>query len=233
MSELRDLVGKRVGTNEWPATGNTWSRAVLREAGIKIESINWWVGLIAGASAGRPQGDLPPYVQEGPPNKSLTQMLLDGDLDALMSQAPKEFYEPNSPIVRLIPDYRRAEQEYLRRTGIYPAHHIVGIRSELFDREPWVARSLYLALDESKRRWQESRRKLTDTTPWVQADVEESTALIGQDWSPSGVEPNRKTIQTLCDELHAQGLVAQPIDSAIVFREFERVMGGTAAAARA
>ena len=159
-------------------------------------------------------------------------MLLDGDLDALMSQAPKEFFEPNSPIVRLIPDYRRAEQEYFRRTGVYPVHHIVGIRRELFDREPWVARSLYLALDESKRRWHESRRKLTDTTPWAQADIEESTALIGHDWSPNGVEPNRKTIQTLCDELHAQGLLAQPIDGATVFGEFERAMGGAAVAAR-
>ena len=53
MSGLQDLVGKRVGTNEWPATGNTWSRAVLRESGIRIDSIKWSVGLIAGASAGR------------------------------------------------------------------------------------------------------------------------------------------------------------------------------------
>src|SRR5687768_16135573 len=27
---LKDLAGKRIGTNEWPATGNTWSRALLR-----------------------------------------------------------------------------------------------------------------------------------------------------------------------------------------------------------
>src|SRR4051794_35827637 len=55
LSSIKDLVGKRVGTNEWPATGNTWSRAMIREAGVQIDSIKWTVGFIAGASAGRPQ----------------------------------------------------------------------------------------------------------------------------------------------------------------------------------
>lgn len=219
--DLEGLVGKRVGTNEWPATGNTWSRATLREAGIAIDSIKWTVGFIAGASAGRPQGDLPLYVKEAEGGRSLTEMLIAGELDALMSAAPRELYEPNSPIVRLFPDFRTAEQEYYRRTGIFPAHHIIGIRRDLFDREPRVARGLYTVLDQSKSRWQESRRKLAETTPWLQADIEDATAMIGHDWSPNGVEPNRKMIQTLCDELLAQDLLAKPLAAAAVFAEFE------------
>lgn len=30
LGDVTDLAGKRVGTNEWPATGNTWTRVVLR-----------------------------------------------------------------------------------------------------------------------------------------------------------------------------------------------------------
>ena len=226
---LQDLVGKRVGTNEWPATGNTWSRAVLREAGIAIDSIQWLVGYIAGASAGRPQGDLPAYVQDATGgDKSLTQMLLDGELDALMSQAPKEFYEPNSPIVRLFKDFRTAEQQYYQRTGIFPAHHIVGVRQELYEREPWVLRSLFDAFDASKKRSQANRVKLSDTSPWIQADLEDARSLMGADWSPYGVEPNRKMIQTLCDELQAQGLLANSVDGNDVFREFQEAARGAA-----
>lgn len=232
LNSIQDLVGKRVGTNEWPATGNTWSRAMIREAGVEIPSIKWTVGFIAGASAGRPQGDLPPYVTEAPDGQSLTQMLLNGDLDALMSQTPKEFYDPDSPIVRIYPDFRKDEQAYYQRTGIYPAHHIVGVRKELADREPWVLRSLFNALEESKQRHFASRRKLADTTPWVLADIEEATAVIGEDWSPSGVEPNAKMIQHLCDELYAQGLTSKIVDGSTIFTQFEKAMAGEAAAAR-
>src|SRR5438105_690793 len=45
---LKDLDGKRVGTNEWPATGNTWSRAILRRDGVPLDRIRWWVGSVDG-----------------------------------------------------------------------------------------------------------------------------------------------------------------------------------------
>lgn len=227
LRELKDLAGKRIGTNEWPATGNTWSRALLREQGVSIEGINWLVGSIDGPPSGRSQGDLPPHVKENTTDRSLRDLLVGGQLDALMCPTPpKGFYDADSPVVRLIPDYRRAELEYLRRTGLYPAHHIIGIRRELFDREPWVAQSLYRALDESKMRWQQSRRRLAETTPWLLNEIEDVTAILGEDWQPSGVEPNRTMVQALCDELQAQGLLARPLAEAGVFAELEKVMRG-------
>ena len=227
LRRLEDLAGQRIGTNEWPATGNTWSRALLREAGVAIDGIDWLVGSIDGGPSKRSQDHLPPHVREETTGRPLRDMLIAGELDALMCPIPpRGFYDADSSIVRLIPDYRRAEQEYCRRTGLYPTHHIVGIRRELFDREPWVARGLYRALDGSKMRWQESRRRLADTTPWLLTEIEESTALLGEDWQPSGVEPNRKMVQALCDELLAQGLIDRPLRESVVFSEFEGVMRG-------
>ncbi len=49
LQSFSDLVKKRIGTNEWPATGTTWSRAVLRDAGVKLEEIQWWIGSVDGA----------------------------------------------------------------------------------------------------------------------------------------------------------------------------------------
>ena len=223
---LTDLAGKRVGTNEWPATGNTWSRAALREQGVAIEGISWWVGSINGAPSNRPQGALPPHVQPCPPGRTLLEMLLNGELDALMCpKPPRGFHEPDGPIVRLLPDYRRAEQEYHRRTGVYPAHHIVGLRRGVFERDPWLAASLYRALDGSIRRWSAESRPLTELTPWMLAELEEVGALMGPRWNANGVEPNRPMIQALCDELHAQGLIGRPLEAAAVFAEFEAANG--------
>lgn len=225
LRELKDLEGKRVGIDEWPATGNTWSRAALREQGVRIDAINWWVGTIDG-TVGRPQGTLPSYVRLSAPGRTLRDMLLEGELDVLMCPfPPKGFYEPDSPIVRLIRDFRRAEQEYYRRTGIYPAHHIVGIRREEFDLNPWVACSLYEALDRSLNVWLETRKQVPETPPWMLAEIEETIALMGLDWRASGIEPNRVMIQALCDELFAQCLIAKPLAGESVFAEFKQVMG--------
>ena len=152
-------------------------------------------------------------------------MLLVRDLDALMCPwPPKGFYEADSPIVRLIPDYRAAEQAYYLRTGLYPGQHIVGIRRELVERDPWIVRSVYQALDEAMKLWIEWRWHLAETTPWMLADFEETAALMGRNWQPNGVEANRKVIQAMCEEQYAQGLVATPDDPTDVFAEFEQVM---------
>jgi 4,5-dihydroxyphthalate decarboxylase len=224
LSGLADLAGRRVGTNEWPATGNTWSRAALREQGVAIEGMRWWVGSVDGAPSNRPQGVLPPYVQPCPPDRTLLELLLAGELDALMCpKPPRGFRDPSGPVVRLLPDYRLVEQAYYRRTGVYPAHHIVGVRRELFERQPRMALSLYRALDGSVRRWAAESRPLAELTPWMLAELEEIDGLMGTGWRANGVEPNHRMIQTLCDELHAQGLVERRLEASALFAEFEAV----------
>ena len=59
--------------------------------------------------------------------------------------------------------------------------HVVGMRREVFDCCPWAVKSLYSALEASKTAWQARRRRLADTHRWTLAEIEESTALIGED----------------------------------------------------
>src|SRR5438132_569221 len=88
LRDLGDLAGRRIGTNEWPATGNTWSRAALRERGVEIEGIAWSVGTVDAPSPGAIKDPLPAHVQPAPAGRSLRAMLLDGELDALMIAYP-------------------------------------------------------------------------------------------------------------------------------------------------
>jgi 4,5-dihydroxyphthalate decarboxylase len=220
---FRDLAGKRVGTNEWPATGNTWTRAAAREQGLDLRSVRWVVGSIDGGT--RASGDrLPDNVSYAESDEGLVDLLVDGRLDALACpDPPRGFYDQNSAVVRLLVDYRGAERAYYERTGVYPAYHIVGFRKNLFDENPTALLRVYDALERSKKFWESLRLAECDTSPWLQADLEETRNLMGADWQPYGVEPNARMIAYFCDEMLAQGLITRLVAPADLFAEFEEL----------
>lgn len=227
---LADLKGKKVGTNDWPATGNTWKRKYLYDAGVDIDQIKWFVGEVPGAVAnGRPQGDLPPFVTDVRDQKvSLLDLLKSGEIDALMGAGPKEADDAESGIVRLYEDYRSVEQAYYRRTGIFPIHHFIGVRRSLFERHPEVVRSLYELLENSKQYWKKTREEgvaITDSTPWYDQDLRETRRLIGHDWQPRGVAANRRTIEILLAELRRQLLLKSDLTVDKIFADFTSIYG--------
>jgi 4,5-dihydroxyphthalate decarboxylase len=225
-TSARDLEGRRVGLNAWKTTGNTWTRAALREEGAELSGISWVVGPMDGsgrdAAHHKPQLDLPPSVSPTPPGRTLEGMLLDGELDAMMSPAPPPSFYGARTTVRLYANYRRVEQDYYRRTAVCPAHHLVVIRREVVERDPTTAVRLYDALERSKCRWQARRRALVDTTPWFQDEIDEATRVFGGDWQPNGVAANSRMIAALCREQFEQGLVERRLDPEQVFAEFAR-----------
>lgn len=222
---FEDIAGGRVGTNEWPATGNTWARAAAREAGIDLKAISWVVGSIDGGPTGR-DDELPSHVTYAGEGVHMVDLLLHGELDALVCPAPPaNFYEEDSPVVRLLADPWAAEREYFQRTGIYPAHHIAALRREVFDARPEVAIELFTTFERGRREWQASRTRLGDTSPWVLADIERARDLMGVDWQPGGIDANAHMTAALCEELFEQGLIETRVDPAIVFEDFARLIG--------
>jgi 4,5-dihydroxyphthalate decarboxylase len=224
---LTDLAGRRIGTNEWLATGNTWARAVLRDAGVRVDEIHWWVGSVDGepGKATQQQDTLPPHVRRASSDRTLCDMLLAGDLDALMCpRPPKEFYAAGSAIVRLLPDYQKEERDYFARTGLRPVAHIVGVRRHVYDESPEVIETAYRALEASKRLWQTRLWRLGDALPWLLPALEETRAAFGPDWSPNGVEPNRNTLETLLAEERAQGLISKEVRVEELFAEFQMMV---------
>jgi 4,5-dihydroxyphthalate decarboxylase len=227
-ADLKELEGKRIGMDGWPHSGNTWTRVLLREAGIDIWKISWVIAPVEGP-APAPRGDAPPpdlpsNVSMGPTGRSLVDLLLDGEIDVLVTAfLPVGFFEPESALVHMIPDYRAAERAYYRRVGYCPAHHLLSVRREVVERDPWIVRSLLDAFEESKRVWRRQRRRLQDTSPWLLADLEESAALFGGDWNPYGFEPNQKMLNDFCQDQFAQRLVPAPVDPAVAFADFIRV----------
>ena len=114
---------------------------------MPLDGVRWVVGAVNPGEAAPPADALPAGVTMAPAGRTLREMLVAGELDVLVvAWAPAGFYEPDSPIVRLFPDFRRVEREYYRRTGLFPAHHIVVLRRDVVDAHPEAVRRLYTAL---------------------------------------------------------------------------------------
>ena len=225
--DMADLKGARIGMDAWPNTGNTWSRWLLREQGVGIGDARWVVGAIQPGDTPPPAADaLPAGVERAPAGRTLSEMLAADELDCLISAwTPPGFGEAGSPIVRLYPDFRAAERAHYRERGIYPAHHLVILRRELVEAHPAAVRAVYDALLRSREHSDRTRRQLHESSAWLLADLEEETQLLGPDYRPYGVAPNRAMIAAFCDEQWVQGLVPRRLDPTEVFADFERLAG--------
>ena len=127
---------------------------------------------------------------------------------------PLSFRRGNSKVRRLFPDYAAAEKDYFRRTRIYPIMHTVVIRRDIYERDPWVALSLYKALCTAKDRCYHFLAEAGSpkvSSAWLQPLLEEERAIIGPDWYPYGIEQNRPSIEALLQYAHEHGLTGRRI----------------------
>ena len=151
-----DLRGKTIGSPEWAHTAAVYMRGWLNdEHGIGLHDVHWYQ---AGANeAGRSEKvelNLPKGVKLTRVNdKSLSEMIATGEIDcALIARPPNSFLQGHPDVVRLFPNYLEMEESYYERTKVWPIMHIIAIQTRVLDEHPWVARNLYNAFVESKRR---------------------------------------------------------------------------------
>jgi 4,5-dihydroxyphthalate decarboxylase len=212
--EPRDLIGKRVGTPEFQMTAPVWIRGILADHyGVPVDSVTYYTG--GEEAPGRDEKiklDLPPNirVERIGPTKTLSQMLLDGEIDALhTARMPSSFRTGGGRVKRLFEDYPQVERNYFRDTGIFPIMHTVAIRREVYEANRWIAQSLTKAFVEAQRRCYEDLQEtaaLKGMLPWLTAHLEETRREMGDDYWPYGLERNRKTLSTFLRYHHEQGL---------------------------
>ena len=211
-----DLKGKRVGIPEWAQTAAVYSRGWLQhDAGVPLTSIEWvQAGIDTAGRTEKVDLHLPDGLRlVGEPEKTLSDMLASGEIDAAMTaNAPSAFQNGHPKVARLFPDYRDLEADYFRRTGIYPIMHVIAMRRDILDQYPWIARNLYLAFEESKNRSLERIRYEGCSNypiPWLPHYVETLTAMIGDDLFPFGIEANRKTLEAFLSYAYEQGVTGR------------------------
>lgn len=218
LDSLEKLRGKRVGDPDWAHTAGIYVRGFLmHEVGLKLEDIEW---IQAGTNRpGRHENldiKLSPQVKRrSVQDKSLDEMLLAGEVDAILSAIPpKSFVAGNPDMIRLLPDHVEVEAEYFRRTGIFPIMHFIAIRRALFEKEPWIAVNLYKAFEEAKDRSVARVRNIMIShfpLPWNPDNARRAAELFGPDIWPYGVAPNRKTLEAFLTFAYEQGVAHRPV----------------------
>jgi 4,5-dihydroxyphthalate decarboxylase len=136
-------------------------------------------------------------------------MLARGEIDGFIAPRPPSGLEANQNVGWLFPDPMRAASDYFRRTGIFPIMHLVGVRRELAERHPWLPAAVLKAFEQAKAA---ALEKLSDTSaskvtlPFVEENLKLARELMGPDFWPYGLAPNRKTLELFLRHHHSQGL---------------------------
>src|SRR5690242_15674781 len=149
----KDLEGRQVGVRAYSVTTGVWTRGIfINEYGLDALKVTWVVDDEEHVTTLK----LPANVVHAPEGKSLASMMANGELQAAFSglagigragpptgawetggQASTEVYP------ELIPDVAKTEADWFRRTGIYPIHGLITVRTEVLWKHPWIARALY------------------------------------------------------------------------------------------
>jgi len=221
---VEDLKGKRIGSPEWAHSAAVYMRGWMHnEVGVKLTDVHWYQ---AGANApGReekvelnlPEGVKITRVME----RSLSDMLASGEIDcAIIARPPTCFLEGHPDVVRLYPDYRGMEEAYYAKTKVWPIMHIIALQRRILDENPWVARNLYDAFLESKRR---SVERLLEPAvsryplPWLAAYARDMRDKFGGDPFPYGIEENRATWEQMALYTFQQGIAHRQFEPEEIF----------------
>jgi 4,5-dihydroxyphthalate decarboxylase len=216
-----DLNGRRVGVYSWAASGSVWYRHFLRDLGLDPAKVKWLVGGADAAVKVSQVAPFPPHVQDAPEGRSLADLLLAGEIDAVFVPIPPRKYQSvDGPIVRLIPDFRPVEKRYFEKTRCYPPQHVVVVRKEVWERDRSIGRRLVSALNECEARFQENQHLFPYASPWLIAEVEETDLLMGRDYFAHGIEKNRAQIDAFCQSAFEDGLTQKRLTAEEYFAEF-------------
>ena len=151
-------------------------------------------------------------------------MLEAGEIDALISaDVPKCMLNHSNQVERLFVDYRRVEQDYYRRTGIFPIMHTVAVRRDLLAEHPGLAQSIYKGFCDSKKAAEDKYRhglifnSMDVMLPWFSQLVGKDVALRGEDWWPYGIGANRRAIDAALRYQHEQGITERLFTAEEIF----------------
>lgn len=213
--EPRDLVGRRIAMDRYRLTVGLWARGILQEHhGVSPEKMHWFAGEPEGAGFEAPAG-----LKLTMAGKDSEQMLLDGDVDALISpNIPASLRAGDRRIRRLFPNIRETVEDYFDQTRIFPITHTVVVREDLLMREPWIVERLIKGFEDAdvvcRREYSYAKRLSFPTAPLI---LEEEERKFGKNPWEHGLEPNRHTLETFMRYAAEQGYTGRQLSLAESF----------------
>jgi len=210
ISSFEDFVGKKVGILRWyqHAMG-VWLRGYLKDKyHVDPKEIRWFTERENLFPMDESKGVSVTLIPSG---KSLVQMLVDGELDILCHENAHRILLQYQNLKRVFPNFKEAEVSYFKETGFFPINHVLVIKKDIVDKNPWVVPNLMSAFEKAKQMALDTLDGDNSllSSPWIAPLLEEQYSLLKRDMFPYGLEANRKELETHIDYLHDQGLISR------------------------
>lgn len=209
--EPKDLEGRRVGVNRgYTVTTGVWARGILADAwGVDLDRVTW----VRSGDEHVAEYVAPANVESLPDGSpSLEELVASGDLPAAVGLTMEA-----AGVAPLIPDAAEAGLSALRDRGLYPINHLVVIRDDLLAEHPTLARAVFDAFAESKRRYIEALAVGQSDGSVSDHMYRRVMQTTGRDPLPYGIEPNRAVLETLMRYAVTQRILAEPLDIDTLF----------------
>ena len=212
------LKGKRVGVNEYQQTAALWSRGFFHhEYGVTSQDVEWWMERTPEYShAGAVGFQAPPGVTLKfiPPESSMGEMMMKGELDAIqhyfwggggINRSTIDLFK-QPEMHSIFPDPQAEAARYYKSTGIFPFNHTVIMRRSIYEANEWAARNVLEAFEKAKQLSYARTREATQ--PWIDTGVLDASAKqsIATDLFPYGLKANRMVVEKAMEYSHEQGL---------------------------
>ncbi len=206
--EPKDLVGKTVALSSFQTTLSLLAKGDLKfEYGVPWESINWLV-----TTGEKVKFQPKPGVKiTALANVDLGELLEAREIDAFfLPHPPHSVMSGARKSRRLFKDTRAEELRYFRKTGYFPIMHVLAIRHDLAEREPWLPKAVMGMYAQAKTiaasyyddpNW--------SRLAWGRHYFEDERSLLGDDPWPIGFKANRKNIERFIEYSHDQGLISE------------------------
>ena len=132
----RDLNGKRVGIRSFTTTTGAWLRGILaNDYGVDLDSIDWVTFEDAHVA------EFVDTTKRAPAGKQITQMLIDGELDAVLGE--KSDHPDLKP---LFADVAAEEKAWSGKHRVVPINHMVVVSQAMSDKHPDTVREVHRLL---------------------------------------------------------------------------------------
>ena len=223
IKQPKDLEGKKVGVRAYSVTTGVWTRGIfVNEYGLDSSKVTWVVDDEEHVTS----LELPPNVVHAPDGKSLASMMATGELQAGFSGPagigragpPTGAWEQQASTVsypELIANAPEVEAQWFRRTGIYPIHGLIVVKTAVLAQHPFVAKSLFDAFLKAKDAYV-ARLKAGEGNGPDDLKYRSLTELVG-DPLPYGLKENMPSIEAMLTYGLQQGLIPKRMPMADVF----------------
>lgn len=224
LTKLAELTGKRVAIRSFQTTLSLLAKGDLKfEYGVPWEEIHWFVEDEEKLPF-EPRPDV--KVDYLPQGVDIGDLLDQGRIDAaILPHPPHSIMSGQAPVRRLLRDPDAEELRYFTKYGYFPIMHIVAIREELAEREPWVPEVVM-------EMFREAREICNDyfTDPnWSSLAFgrryfEREKELFNADIWPIGLAANRTNLDRLMLYSRDQGLIRRDFTADDLFSASVRNM---------